>query len=133
MILLSVVGVATTIPRFRTAFSKLLLIDGLTSVDLSKSRVYMRLVIIVLKVSRIVVLLISTKAFGTTDNTRCFPSATIKANNGATTLVLPAPMIICFTFDLSLFKHFLKSLTISTCFFLSCMFHINSKTRYRGS
>jgi hypothetical protein len=43
-------------------------------------------------------LLISTSAFGTTDSTKDLPSARIRANNGATTDVFPAPMIICFTY-----------------------------------
>ena len=52
---------------------------------------------IVAKVSRIRVLLISTSARGTTDNTSESPSASMSARSGATTVVFPAPIIICFT------------------------------------
>lgn len=51
----------------------------------------MRFVMMQANVSRILVLDISTSAFGTTDSTNDLPSATIRARSGATTEVFPAP------------------------------------------
>jgi hypothetical protein len=81
--------VATTTPLFAAAFSKLLVMLGLTKFDRSNYRVYISFNMMTAKVSLSRVLLISTSALGTTLKTKDFPSATISASRGATTEVLP--------------------------------------------
>ena len=88
---------------------------------------------IVAKVARSRARVISRSALGTTDTTKLSPSASMSANNGATTVVLPAPMIICFTVDRPASASLLNFSTISTCLGRKKRFQTNSKTRNRGS
>mmetsp|Transcript_47132 Transcript_47132/g.111093 ORF Transcript_47132/g.111093 Transcript_47132/m.111093 type:complete len:219 (+) Transcript_47132:1483-2139(+) len=85
------------------------------------------------KVSRICVRDISSSAFGTTDSTNADPSASISVISGATTVVFPAPMIICLTFDPPHRTMSTNLWTMSICFWRSRMFHTNSNMRKRGS
>mmetsp|Transcript_95654 Transcript_95654/g.309870 ORF Transcript_95654/g.309870 Transcript_95654/m.309870 type:complete len:561 (+) Transcript_95654:2543-4225(+) len=73
------------------------------------------------------------KAWGTTKQTNRDPSASIKANKGDTTEVLPAPMIICFTTDFPVRNVSKNSETISTCLGRSKKPVTNSKIKKRGS
>ena len=101
---LTAVLVATTIPRLILAFVNVSTKPLVIFVPRSKFNVYTRLHMMVANVSRIRVRDISTNADGTTLNTKDSPSANINASNGATTVVFPAPMIICLTLETSTFK-----------------------------
>ena len=77
---------------------------------------------------------ISSRALGMTCVTSDCPSASIRVSRGPTTVVFPAPMIICCTllcpFTLTLSTN---HATISTCLFRSSRSKRNSNTRKRGS
>mmetsp|Transcript_87073 Transcript_87073/g.144828 ORF Transcript_87073/g.144828 Transcript_87073/m.144828 type:complete len:234 (+) Transcript_87073:603-1304(+) len=75
----------------------------------------------------------SSRGLGTTSMTSPSPSASISARRGLTTVVLPAPMIICFTNDLPDRRLDMNSRTSATCSLRNMMFHVNSNTRNRGS
>mmetsp|Transcript_70148 Transcript_70148/g.123670 ORF Transcript_70148/g.123670 Transcript_70148/m.123670 type:complete len:207 (-) Transcript_70148:7862-8482(-) len=75
----------------------------------------------------------SSSGLGTTSMTRPCPSASMRASRGLTTVVLPAPMIICFTRDWPCLRDPMNSWTSWTCSLRSMMFHVNSNTRNRGS
>ena len=89
----------------------------------------MRFTMMVLKVSRMSLRDISTSALGTTLSTSESPSARMSASSGATTVVLPAPMIICFTMLRPPATAARKLFTMLTCLARSRMFHTNSKLR----
>ena len=99
MILFTVVGVQITTPRLLTLAQSLRYIPEEISVERSKVRVYIRLCMIELKVERITDRENSSKAGGTTWTIRFLPSPSNRVSRGQTTVVLPAPMIICFTAD----------------------------------
>mmetsp|Transcript_24243 Transcript_24243/g.49088 ORF Transcript_24243/g.49088 Transcript_24243/m.49088 type:complete len:280 (-) Transcript_24243:552-1391(-) len=93
----------------------------------------MRLETMLANVSRICARDISRRALGTTERKRDLPSARMSASSGATTVVLPAPMIIWRMEHRPLLTSSTSSRTMSTCFFRSSKFHKNSQTRKRGS
>mmetsp|Transcript_5090 Transcript_5090/g.12332 ORF Transcript_5090/g.12332 Transcript_5090/m.12332 type:complete len:336 (+) Transcript_5090:4625-5632(+) len=99
----------------------------------SKENVCTRLGITRVKRARITFLDISKRDVGTTRVTREFPSASISESIGATTVLFPAPMIICRT-RLSFFLFACRKVLMSTtCFLRSKMLYKYSKARYRGS
>mmetsp|Transcript_24231 Transcript_24231/g.49041 ORF Transcript_24231/g.49041 Transcript_24231/m.49041 type:complete len:271 (+) Transcript_24231:473-1285(+) len=133
MTLFIVVGVATTTPLFLAALASAKRIWGRTTVERSNFIVYTRFVMMLAKVSRICVRDISSSALGTTESTSEEPSASMSVMSGATTVVFPAPMIICFTLLPPFLTILTKFRTISICFLRRRMFHTNSNMRKRGS
>ena len=82
---------------------------------------------------RITLRVCSNNAVGITCVTSDSPSASISANNGPTTVVLPAPMIICCTRDSPRRTLSTNQFTISTCRRRSNRSKMYSNTKKRGS
>ena len=130
---LMLLGVVTTMPR--DCFACWNLDKTSLSISVERSQLKQKICFCTTheKVPRRMVRVKSSNAGGTTWITRLRLSASIKARSGPTTVVLPAPMIICFTIDL-----FCKMLVwISSMSWRwrerNTRFHVNSKIKKRGS
>mmetsp|Transcript_68561 Transcript_68561/g.155039 ORF Transcript_68561/g.155039 Transcript_68561/m.155039 type:complete len:285 (+) Transcript_68561:2643-3497(+) len=131
-------GAATTTPRSRHAAASLApkprANSALSSTDRSNSRVYTFLgrsghVKHLRRTPRDM----SRSAEGHTWVTSRLPSARRSVRSGPITVVLPAPMIICFTRDSPRPRVATKLRTVETCLSLRSRFQTNSKSMKRGS
>mmetsp|Transcript_10210 Transcript_10210/g.31422 ORF Transcript_10210/g.31422 Transcript_10210/m.31422 type:complete len:282 (-) Transcript_10210:938-1783(-) len=130
-------GAAHTTLRWRRARSSLakrrITKSALSSTLRSNCSVYTVLVTIAEKRLRSTLRLCSSSAVGITCVTSFSPSARISASSGPTTVVLPAPMIICWTRESPRRTFSTNHSTISTWRSRSTRPKMYSKSRKRGS
>mmetsp|Transcript_95047 Transcript_95047/g.204059 ORF Transcript_95047/g.204059 Transcript_95047/m.204059 type:complete len:338 (-) Transcript_95047:413-1426(-) len=129
-------GAATTTPRCifaNSSFSAISCTGPTSSCVRSKVSVKTRFAKGAPKTSRSTFRVMSSKAEGIVCNTAVLPSARQRASMGPTTVVFPAPMIICWHEERPCAVRPRRSRTISTCLRRSMKEERNSNVSMRGS